>query len=186
MSESPLFSQVDADRILQRASEIEGNDEGRSMSIRDLRGIAGEAGFGATAVERAIAEALEFGSRESRPAPVEREGLIIVKMWTLRTVPIELTSDQMLRAVRLFQPYREGPPQVSLEDRRITWRDRKKIIFHLQSGGGLTEIRVRLSRPLIRRGRMMGWIRSAADRLESLIYLVAARDHSALPAPVKE
>ncbi len=184
MSESPLFTQHDADRILQRAAEIEGNDEGHAMSVRDLRGIAGEAGFGAGAVERAIAEALEFGGREGRPAPVEveYEGFIFAKMWTLRTIPIELSSDQMLRAVRLFQPYLEGPARISLEDRRISWRDRKGVIFHLESSRGQTEIRVRLSKFVIRRERMKGWIRSAADRLEALVYLVAARDHSALPS----
>ena len=67
MSESPLFSQLDTDRILQRASEIEGNDEGRSMSIRDLRGITGEAGFGAGAAERAMAEARPTASNRCGP-----------------------------------------------------------------------------------------------------------------------
>jgi hypothetical protein len=61
MSDSPLFHRLDADRILQRAAEIEGSDSGRAMSVSEIRGIAGEAGFGASAVERAIAEALEVG-----------------------------------------------------------------------------------------------------------------------------
>lgn len=177
MSDSPLFNKQDADRILQRAAEIEGSDGGRPMSVTEIRGIAGEAGFGSSAVERAIAEALEVGPPGVTRAPVEREGVLLVKMWTLRTIPVELGSDQLIRAVRLFHPYREGPANVNLEDREITWRDQKGLIFHLRSYGGETEIRVRISKVLVvRGGRMMGWIRAAADRLESLVYLVAARD----------
>ena len=56
MSNSPLFTKLDADRILQRAAEIEGSDPERAMSVTEIRGIAGEAGFGFNAVERAIAE----------------------------------------------------------------------------------------------------------------------------------
>lgn len=183
MSDSTLFTKLDADRILQRAAEIEGSDPDRAMSVSEIRGIAGEAGFGATAVERAIAEALEVGPPGSVRASVEREGILLVKMWTIRTIPVELDSDQLIRAVRLFQPYREGPANVNLEDRQITWRDRKGLMFHLMSYGGETEIRVRVSKLLVLRGgRMMGWVRAAADRLESLIYLVAARD---LAAPVR-
>ena len=184
MSDSPLFTKLDADRILQRAAEIEGSDPGRAMSVSELRGIAGEAGFGSTAVERAIAEALEVGPPGSVRAPVEREGLLHVKMWTIRAIPVELDSDQLIRAVRLFQPYREGPANVNLEDRQITWRDRKGLMFHLMSYGGETEIRVRVSKRLgLRSGRMMGWVRAAADRLESIVYLVAARD-TAAPARI--
>ncbi len=179
MSDSPLFTKLDADRILQRAAEIEGRDESRAMSVKDLRGIAGEAGFGSRAVERAIAEALEVGPNESRRSPVEREGWIRVKMWTIRSIPIELTSDQLIRAVRLFQPY---PATVNLEERQqITWRDEKGLIFHVLSWRGETEIRVRVAQFLIRRGRMMGWVKASADRLESLVYLVAARDSKVDP-----
>lgn len=184
MSDAPLFNRLDADRILQRAAEIEGGNEGHALSVQEIRGIAGEAGFGPMAVERAIAEALEVGPVGRQKAPVEREGLILVKMWTLRTIPVELGSDQLIRAVRLFQPYREGPARVDLEDRQITWRDRKGLIFHLSSYRGETEIRVRVSKFLLRRSRMMGWVQASADRLESLVYLVAARDTGAPGLPV--
>lgn len=188
MSESPVFSRRDADRILARASELDGAEDGRQLSVTDVRGIAGEAGFGRTAIERAIAEALESGPTGVKRTPVEKEGLVLVKMWTIRTIPVELTSDQLLRVVRIAHHYREGVPRVSLEDRQLTWKDRKGIIFHLSSTGGETEVRVRVSRFLLRRSRMMRWIRLAADRLESLIYLVAARDVtvSKLLAPTDE
>ncbi len=184
MSDAPIFTKQDADRILQRAAEIEGSDVGRPMSVSEIRGIAGEAGFGSSAVERAIAEALEVGPPGASRPPVEREGLLLVKMWTVRAIPIELGSDQLIRAVRLFQPYREGPANVNLEDREITWRDREGLMFHLRSYGGETEIRVRISKLLFfGGGRVMGWVRAAADRLESLVYLVAARESAAEPNP---
>jgi len=40
----------------------------------------------------------------------------------------------------------------------------------------VTEIKVDVSRILIRRRRWMGWLHSAADRLETLILLMASRD----------
>jgi hypothetical protein len=49
-----MFSKIEADRILKRAVEIEGSEDGRPLSIDELRSIAGEAGFGSEAIERAI------------------------------------------------------------------------------------------------------------------------------------
>jgi hypothetical protein len=43
----------------------------------------------------------------------------------------------------------------------------------MTSAGGTTEIRVFVSKVLLRRGRWMGWVKSAADRLETLTLLVA-------------
>lgn len=130
-------------------------------------------------LERAYMESAE-GS--SRPAPVHRQGLIIVRMWTVRAVPVELNSDQLLRAVRLAQHYREGPPQIRLDERQITWRDRQGIIFHLESADGRTEVRVRVSRFLLRRARMDRWVRAAADRLAAIIRLVGEGEEPARPA----
>ena len=179
MSDSPVFSRRDADRILQRVAEIDGSEDGRALSLDDVRGIAGEAGFARAAVERAIAEALERGPGEARRTPIEKRGWLRIQIWTLRTIPVELSSDQLLRAVRLFQPYRDGPPRVSLEEGQLTWRDRSGLIFHLHSSGGDTEIRVRIAKvALLRRQRLLGWVRSAADRLEALVTMVAARDLS--------
>jgi len=181
MAESPLFSRMDADRVLKRAAEIDGSEDVTPVSINELRSIAGEAGFGARAVDRAIAEALQDGPTGARRSPVQKSGLLITYLSTVRTIPIELSSDQLIRAVRLFQPYREGPAQVDLEEGQITWRDRKGLRFTVVSGGGATEVRVFVSRVLIRKGRWMGWVKSAADRLEALIFLVATRAPSLAP-----
>jgi hypothetical protein len=93
---------------------------------------------------------------------------------------MEVDSEQLARAVRLFQPYRDGPAQVKLGEHQITWRDRKGLRFTVSSGGGVTQVQVFLSKVLLRKGRWMGWVNSAADRLETLIFLVATRD---LPGP---
>jgi hypothetical protein len=81
-----------------------------------------------------------------------------------------------MRTVHLFQPYREGPPQVKLEEHQITWRDRKGVSFSVTSVAGTTEIRVFVSKLLVRRGRWIGWVKAAADRLESLVLLLATQD----------
>ncbi len=177
MPDSPLFSKMDADRILHRAAQIEGT-EATPLSIEEVRSIAGEAGFGPRAVNRAIAEVLHAGPTEPGSHRVERSGFVVTSLSTFRSLPIELSSDHLIRAVRLFQPYREGPARVNLEERRITWRDRKGLKFTVVSAGGVTEIRVFTSKPLIRKGRWMGWVKAAADQLEALVYLVAARHPS--------
>jgi hypothetical protein len=176
MNQLPSFSKGDTDRILRRAAEIDGSEEAGPVSVEDLRSIASEAGFGAQAVERAIAEAQQAAVANIQRTPVQKSGIVWVFMSTTRTIPIELSSEQLMWAIRLFVPYREGPPQVKLEADRITWRERKGLRFTVTPGGGVTEISVVISRPLIRRGRMKGWIRDAADRLESLILMVAAQD----------
>ena len=180
MTDSRLFSQPDADRILRRAAEIEGSEEARHLSVEELRIIAEEAGFGVRAVERAIAEAQEASVTGAHRPPVQRWGLVVTHLSAIREIPVQITSDQLMRVVRMFQPYREGPAQVKLEDQEITWRDRKGIRFAVSSSGGGTEIRVYLSKVLLRRGRWMGWVKAAADRLEMLALLVARQD---LPTP---
>ena len=176
MPDSFMFSKMDADRILKRAGEIEGSEDARPLTVDELRSIAREAGFGSKAVERAIAEARQAASTEEPYHPVQKSGLVITDLSTTRAISIEVSSEQLMRAVRLFQPYREGPAQIKLEEHQITWRDRKGLRFTVTSGGGVTEIRVFVSRLLIRRGRWMGWVRNAADRLETLVFLVATRD----------
>lgn len=176
MAESPLFNKLDVDRILKRAGDIEGSDESSPLSVQELRTIAGEAGFGARAVERAIAEALQTGPEGARGTPVQKYGWIFTRLSTTRSLPFELSSEELLRAVRLFQPYREGPAKITLDDHRITWRDRKGLRFNMVSTGGTTEIRVFVGKFLLRKGRWMGWVKAAADRMESLVFLVATRD----------
>ena len=176
MTDLSKFSKIDADRILKRAAEIEGSEDAGPLTADELRAIAGEAGFGAQAVDRAIAEAQQAAAREIRRDPVHRSGLIIINIWTIRSVPVEVSSEQLMRAVRLFQPYREGPAHVKLEEDQITWRDRKGIRFAVTSGHGVTEIRVYLSKVLLRRRRWMEWVKSAADQLETLVYMVATQD----------
>lgn len=169
-----MFSKVDADRILKRVAEIEGSDDGHPLSADELRSIAGEAGFGSRAVERALAEAER--ARAVQHHPVDRMGIVVARLSTVRTVPIETTSEQLLRAVRLFRHYREGEAAVSIGDHQLSWRDRKGLRFSVASAGGVTEIQVRVSKVLLRRGRWMGWVKSAADRLESIIFMVATQD----------
>lgn len=167
------FSRTDADRILRRAAELEGSDDGRRLTLEELRVIADEAGFTLEAVERAIAEARAQEPDELPRPAVRRSGVVVTRLSTVRHVPVEITSEQLLRAVRLFQPYRDGPARLNLEAREITWRDRRGIRFAVLSVDGFTEIRVHVSRPLLRRGRWMGWVRAAADRLETLVEMVA-------------
>jgi len=108
--------------------------------------------------------------------PVQKWGLVVTHLSAIREIPTEIGPDQLMRVVRLFQPYRDGAPQVVLEEHEVSWRDRKGIRFAVTSGGGITEIRVYASKLLLRRGRWMGWVRAAADRLETLILLVAEQD----------
>jgi hypothetical protein len=188
MTDAPMFSKLDADRVLRRAAEIEGSKAVGPISVDELRSIAGEAGFGAHAVERAIAEAYPDSPAEVRRWQVQRSGLVFSRLSTARTIPIEISSEQLTRTVRLFQPYREGPAQVKLEEHQITWRDRKGIGFTVTSAGGVTEVRVFVSKALVRKGRWMGWVRAAADRLEALVLLVAAQEqpHGCLTEGARE
>jgi hypothetical protein len=184
MTDPPIFSKTDADWILKRAAEIEGSEDTKPMSAEELRAIATEAGFGARAVERAMAEAQRAAVTGAHRPPVQRWGLIRTRISTIRSIPVDIRSEELMRAVRLFQPYREGPAQVKLEEDRITWRDAKGIRFTVSSAGGVTEIRVYLSKFLIRKGRWMGWVKAAADRLETLVFLMATQDppaHKLLP-----
>ena len=171
-----MFSKIEADRILKRAAEIEGSGKADPLSVAELRSIAGEAGFGSAAVDRAIAEASRAATAEAHRPPVQRSGLVWINLSTVRSVPGEVSSEQLMRAVRLFQPYREGPAQVKLEEHQITWRDGKGLRFAVTSSGGATRIQVFLSKILLRRGRWMGWVKSAADRLETLVAMVAAQE----------
>ncbi|MFC1575058.1 hypothetical protein ACFL5A_00225 [Gemmatimonadota bacterium] len=173
-----MFSKIDADRILKRAAEIEGLEDTKPLTVAELRSIAGEAGFGSHAVERAIAEAKRAAQSEVHRPPVQRSGVVFIHLSTVRSMPLEVSSEQLMRAVRLFQPYRDGPAQVKLEEHQITWRDRKGIRFTVTSAGGATEISVYVSKLLFRRGRWMGWVKAAADRLETFVFMEAAQDPS--------
>ena len=176
MANSPMFSKIDADRILKRAAEIEGSEDSGPLTIDELRSIAGKAGFGAQAVERAIVEAQQARPMDVRHNPVQKSGWVFVHLSTVRSIPIGITSDQLMKAVRLFPPYREGPAHVNLGDHEITWRDRKGLRFTVTSAGGVTEVRVFVSKLFVRRVTWMKWVKSAADRLEELVFLVAARE----------
>lgn len=188
MKDSPIFTKLDADRILRRAAEIDGSDDTRRVTLDELRAIAGEAGFASQAVERAIAEAREAATAGARIAPVQKWGWVVTHLSSVREIPVHIDSDRLMRVVRLFQPYREGPAQVRLEEHEITWQDRKGLRFSVTSAGGRTEVRVYVSKVLLRRGRWIGWVKAATDRLEMLVLLVASRDGSgpspaALPGP---
>jgi hypothetical protein len=176
MSDSPTFSKLAADRILKRAAEIEGSEDTKPLSIKELRSIAGEAGFGASAVERAIAEAQLAGRTQTQPDPVRKSGLLITHLSTVRAVPIEINPEQLMRAVRLFHPYRDGTANMNLEVHQVTWKDRKGLHFTVTSAAGATEIRVLVSKPLIWKRKWMDWVKAAADRLETLVFLIATRD----------
>lgn len=176
MSDLSMFSKVEADRILKRAAELEGSDDPGPLTIDDLRSIASEAGFGAQAVERAIAEAQQMATASAYRYRVHGSGLVFRHLSTSRSVPVEITSDQLMQAVRLFQPYREGQAHVTLAPKAISWRDRKGLRFTVTSTGGVTEIDVYVGRAMLRRRRWTSWVQSAADRLETLILLMATRD----------
>jgi hypothetical protein len=176
MTDPIIFSKIDADRILKRAAEIEGSEDAKPLTDTEIRSIAAEAGFGSRAVERAIAEARRAATAEVLSPPVQKSGLLITHLSTHRAIPVEVSSEQLTRAVRLFQPYREGPAQVKLEENQITWRDKKGLRFTVTSSAGVTEIRVYVAKPLLRRGRWIGWVKSAADRLEMLVLMVATQD----------
>ena len=182
-----MFSKIDADRILKRAAEIEGSEDPGPLTIDELRSIAGEAGFGMHAVERAIVEAQQAAPTEVRHHPVQKSGLIIVHLSTTRTVPIQISSEQLMDAVRLFQPYREGPAPVNLGEHQITWRDKMGLRFTVMSGGGVTEVTVYVSRFFVVKRRWMRWVKLAADRLEALVFLVSNQplpDTRELSAPL--
>lgn len=145
------------------------------MTLAELRSIAGEAGFAPQTVERAITDVQSARLAASRQAPIQKSGLAVAHLSTVREIPVGLDGDQLMRVVRLFSPYREGPARVKLDDDEITWRDRKGMRFAIASLGGVTEVRVYVSGFLLRRGRWTGWVKAAADRLEMLALLVAAQ-----------
>lgn len=183
MTDLPDFSKLEADVILRRAAEIEGTEDARRLSVRELRSIAGEAGFGTRAVEQAIAEARREDAAEEPRAPVRRSGFLVTQLSTSRTLPVQIGYEDLMRAVRLLQPYRDGPAQVKLEEHRITWQDRKGLRFTITSGRGETQLHVVLSRPILRKGRWIGWVKAAADRMEALIRLVASEGGAGVAGP---
>jgi hypothetical protein len=174
MNNAPSFSKLDVDRVLRRAAEIEGAEDSRPISGQELRSIAGEAGFGAHAVERAIREIRQEALKAVSRSPVEVSGLLVVRLMAHRKIPAQISSEELMTAVRLLQPYREGPAQIKLDADRVHWRDRKGLHFVVSLAGGRTEIKVEVVRPMIRRGRWTGWVKAAADQLEALVLLVAA------------
>lgn len=183
MVDTTRFSKVDADRILRRAAELDGNDEARFMSVDELRAIAGEVGLGSEALDRAIAEARSAGTPGVRRPPVQKWGIIWTHLSVVREIPLELDSDHLLRLVRLVQPYRDGPAQVELQQHEITWRDGRGLRFAVTSAGGVTEVRVFMDKFVIRRGRWKRWVKAAVDRLENLVFLVAEQQERVLPPP---
>lgn len=185
MTDPSHVSRLDADRILRRAAEIEGSSDAATLSLDELRAIASEAGFARGTIDRALAEVRE-ADRAATVAPVQKWGIIFTHLSTIREVPVGMTADQLNRLVRLFHPYREGAAQVKLEEHEITWRDRKGLRFAITSAHGVTEIRIYVSKLLIRKGRWMGWVKAAADRLEMLALLVARpTGGGASPAPAR-
>ncbi len=172
MNNPPGFSKLDVDRILRRAAEIDGSDDAGPVSVDEIRSIAREAGFDKRSIDLAIVEVQEAAVTVRRH-PIQKTGIVIVHVSAVRTIPRDTSSDQLMTAVRLFQPYREGPAQVKLEEDQIRWRDRRGLDFSASSSAGVTEIRVMVSRVMVRRRRWIGWVKAAADQLEALVVLVA-------------
>lgn len=176
MNDIPAFSKLDADRILRRAAELDGSDDARGMTLDELRSIAAEAGFARGTIERAIEDIRESDLTAVIRPPVQRSGLLFMHLSAVRELPVGMNSDQLMRVVRLFHPYRDGAARVELEDQEIVWRDRKGLQFAVTSAGGVTVVRVYVSKLILRRGRWKGWVKAAADRLEMLTLLVARQD----------
>ncbi len=181
MTEGGEFTRIEADRILRRAATLEGSPDALRVSAEELRAIAREAGFAPQAVERAMEEVRESNDAPPAAPPVQKWGLFVMNRATLRQIPVEIDSDQLMRAVRLLQPYREGPARLSLEEGEVAWRDRRGLRFTVTTRPGLTEIRVHVSKLALRRRRWTRWVKAAADRLEELVVLVAERDQAAEP-----
>ena len=174
MSAPHLFSRAEADRVLRRAAEIEGTGEERPISLAELRSIGTEAGFAPQTLERAVAD-VQNASRVVSRSPVRRSGVIIAHLSAVRELPVGIDAEQLIRVVRLCQPYRDGPADVRLEDSEITWVDRKGLRMAVTSVGGITEVRVYVSGFLLRRGRWRSWVQAAVDHLEALVSLVATQ-----------
>lgn len=185
MHDTPTFSKTHADRILKRAAEIEGSEDHNPVSVEELRSIAGAAGFGPKAIDRAITEALRDGVVQEQKPEVKASGVIVTNLSTYRVIPIPLDSQLLIRAVRLFQPYRDGVTPVTIEEHRITWKDRAGIRFSVLSTGGTTEVRVFVSKHIRRKRKWIEWVNTAADKLEETIVLVGStnRDVPSLPRP---
>lgn len=154
---------------------MEGADDERSLSLAEVRAIAGEAGFAPHTLERAIAETHALLPAPRRQDPVKRSGLLWVHLSATRDIPMALNGEQLQRVVRMFHPYREHPQRVAFEELEITWRDRKGIQFAVASAAGVTEVRVYVSGLLPRRERWARWVKDAADRLEALAVVIAGQ-----------
>jgi hypothetical protein len=133
-------------------------------------------GFSPQAIDRAISEAKQAAAISAERQRVQVTGRVIRHVTAVRSIPVEITADQLMQAVRLFQPYRDGQAHVKLGRAAITWQDRKGLTFRVTSAGGVTEVAVTVTWFVIRRKRWTNWVQTAADRLESLILLMAARD----------
>lgn len=181
MATPSRLSRSDVDEVLRRAAEIEGAREDAGVSMAQLRSIGVEAGFSPETLERAIAEVQAHRGGVRRPDPVRRSGLVWVHVSAAREVPRALDMDQLVRVMRLFQPYRETPRQVELEPREVSWRDGKGIRFTVASAGGISEVRVYVSGLLLRRRRWMRWVEEAVERLASLAALVGGDPHPTGP-----
>lgn len=179
MTDGTEFTRIEADRILRRAATLEGSPDALRVSAAELRAIAREAGFAPQVVERAMEEVRESSNQPPPAPPVQGWGIVVMNRATLRQVPVEIDSDQLMRAVRLLQPYREGPARLSLEEGEVSWRDRRGLRFTVTTRPGLTEIRVHVAKLALRRKRWTRWVKAAADRLEELVVLVAERDEVA-------
>ena len=66
--------------------------------IDELWSIAGEAGFGAQAVERAIVESQQARPTEVHHHPVQKSGWVITHLSTVRSIPVGISSDQLMKA----------------------------------------------------------------------------------------
>ncbi len=166
------LSGSDADRILKRAAELESAETSDPLSVDEIRAVAEEAGYDPSTVERAISETLD-------PAPqpldnVQTSGFLATRFHTTRSIPVQLTAKELMKAVELLMPYFEAPPEVKFRKGSLVWRDRRKLRFELDPGLDAVGLQVSSPRLMGQKARWKDWVGKAADQLEAMIRYAAS------------
>lgn len=132
------LSRADADRILQRAVELEGDDSGGSLTPDELRSAAAQAGIDLEAVERAIAEVREEAWKGRRSGEGDRETTVLEE----RVVPVKLSGRELGWMIHLLNRLDEAGDDVRWEDGLLTWRRKDGVTVAIRPGPRGTHISV--------------------------------------------
>ena len=114
MVENRELSEAQANRVLDRAAEIEAVGTPDSVSVDDIRAAASEAGFSAAVIDQAIAETLRQSGTQEESLVVER-GWGVSRFRVSLTVNVTLTAGDVRQVAALSSAYFEQDPGVRID-----------------------------------------------------------------------